>query len=248
MYFSPGKKISPRACIFQNWRRVAAVSLLALSVTGCNTSGKRDVAGWLVTDAAQRHPVIVDRKEVVLDIAVPRGSYGLTHNQKTDLRAFAQQYRGSDDGGVLVVRTPSGGPNEISSMRAMDDVRKVVRAAGITRGNAVYETYYGGGAPDAPIRVSFMRHVAVGPECGDWSDNLARDPKNQPYRNMGCATQRNLAVAVSNPRDLIEPRGYSPRSSERRDRIWDKYVTGEKTAAERSEEEKASASDVKGGG
>ncbi|RME98610.1 MAG: pilus assembly protein CpaD, partial [Alphaproteobacteria bacterium] len=215
----------PRAPLF------TAITLAGLLVAGCNSTAKRDVAGWLVADPTQRHPIVVDQKEVVLDIAVPRGSYGLTHNQKADLRAFAQQFRSDDSGGVLVVRAPNGGPNEIAAMRAMDDVRRTIVAAGVPRGQAVYESYYGGGVPDAPIRVSFMRHVAVGPECGDWSDNLARDPKNMPYRNLGCATQKNLAAMVSNPRDLIEPRGYAPRSSERRDVIWDKYIKGETTTA-----------------
>ena len=106
----------------------------------------------------------------------------------------------------------------------------------------------GGGAGSARIRVSYASLAVHGPECGDWSDKLARDPKNIPYRNFGCATQRNLAAMVANPRDLVEPRGMTPRDSARRDVIMGKYVRGDTTIAKKGNEETAKVSDVSGGG
>lgn len=228
--------------------RAIVVSALAITLAACNGHGRSEVAGWLVADPSARHPIIVDRKEVVLDLAVPPGSYGLTHNQKRDLLAFIHRFKQEDSGGILVVRAPSGSRNEIAAMRTMGDVRRVAANAGVSQKDSTFEAYFGGGVANAPIRVSFMRHVATGPECGDWSDNLARDRKNLPYRNFGCATQRNLAAMVANPRDLIEPRGMTPRSSERRDTVWDKYIKGETTIAEKDKQESAEVSDVEGGG
>ncbi len=229
--------------------RIAAAAAVLLALGACNGHGRRgDVAGWVLSDPAENHPIIVDRKEVVLDLSVPPGSYGLTHNQKNDLRAFALRFKAQDSGGVLVVRAPSGGANEIAAMRAMDGVRRVIHGAGITQSDLAFESYSSGGVPAAPIRVSYMHHVAQAPACGDWPTDLARDPQNLPYANLGCATQANLAAMVDNPRDLLEPRGMTPRSSERRDTIWDKYVKGETTIAEKDDEEKSSVSDVDGGG
>ncbi len=34
--------------------------------------------------------------------------------------------------------------------------------------------------------------------------------ENQPYWNLGCANQRNLAAMVDNPADLVQPRGEAP--------------------------------------
>ncbi len=242
------KRIAPRKRAAIPIGRALVACALVLVLTGCNGHGRRDVAGWLVAKPTERHPIVVDRKEVVLDIAVPPGSYGMTHAQKRDLVGFVHRFKEEDSGGILVVRAPSGSKNEIAAMRAMDDVRRVVASSGVSPNDSAFEAYFAGGVADAPIRVSFMRHVATGPECGDWSDNLARDPKNMPYRNMGCATQRNLAAMVANPRDLIEPRGMTPRSSERRDTVWDKYVKGETTISEKDDEEKAQVSEVQGGG
>jgi len=71
-----------------------------------------------------------------------------------------------------------------------------------------------------------------------------RDPQNLPYPNLGCATQRNFAVAVANPQDLIGPRAETPRPGERRDVVWGKYVKGEPTISKRDPSEHANISDI----
>ena len=93
-----------------------------------------------------------------------------------------------------------------------------------------------------------MSYVAIVPECGSWPTNLARDSGNLPHVNLGCAIQRNLAALSANPRDLLEQRGMTPRSSERRDVIWGKYIKGESTFAERAKEENAAVSEVESAG
>lgn len=51
---------------------------------------------------------------------------------------------------------------------------------------------------------------AIPSPCGDFEDNLAYNPNNVHAPNFGCATQNNLARAVVNPRDLVEPRASVP--------------------------------------
>ncbi len=95
----------------------------------------------------------------------------------------------------------------------------------------------GGGKP--PVKISFLRYVAEGPDCGHWSKNLAEDPQNVAYPDYGCSTQHNLAAMIANPRDLIEMRDGTSRSGERRDVVWRKYVGGKSTISEKPSEEKA---------
>jgi pilus assembly protein CpaD len=101
-----------------------------------------------------------------------------------------------------------------------------------------------------PLWISYLQYVAAPPDCPDWSENISRDPQNMPWTNMGCATQRNLAVSVANPEDLIGPRGETPRPGERRDVMWGKYVKGEPTISKRDKAERANASEISpiGGG
>jgi len=222
-------------------------ALLLLGLPGCQTHGSKDVRGWVVTDATQQHPIIVDKREEVLDLAVPRGAYGLASSQRARTKHFLREYR-QQGNGVLLIRAPSGSPNEVAAMRVLEDVRRVMRQEGVAHKASNVEPYFADGDPRAPIRVSYLRHVALPPECGSWPTNLAADPKSLPYPNLGCATQHNLAAMVANPNDLLEPRGMTPRSSERRDTIWNKYVKGEATVAEKAEEESGAVSEVKGGG
>ena len=226
---------------------LALGSLLLLGLPGCQLHGGNDARGWVIADAEQQHPILVDKREEVLDLAVPRGALGLASSQRARTRHFLRAYRKNGDG-TLLIRAPSGSPNEIAAMRVVDDVRRVMRQEGVGRGIGHVEPYFADGDPTAPVRISYLSSVAVPPECGEWPHSLAADPGNLPYRNMGCASQRNLAAMVDNPNDLLEPRGMTPRSSERRDTVWDKYVKGETTVSEKAKEESGAVSEVEGGG
>lgn len=244
----PSKRnAGPRARMSAVIPRLAAALAMSALLAACTVQSEKSVKGWLVADPTARHPILVGSTPVTLDLAVPRGSYGLTRNQTYELRSFLRRYREKNEG-PLIVGAPSGGANEIAVMHAMGQLRREFTSLGISRNEVRFDAYSGGGAGSAPIKVSYNSFAAQAPECGDWSDNLARDPKNIPYRNFGCATQRNLAAMVANPRDLVEPRGMTPRDSQRRDVLMGKYVKGDTTIAKKAKEEKVKASEVSGGG
>lgn len=219
--------------------RFAAMSVVALSVTACKLGDEpgAHVAGWTAVDARQRHPIIVSEQPANLSVRVARGSMGLTPQQRAQVADFINRYSARDAGnGRIMVAVPSGSANEVAAMHAVSDLRQIVRDFGISDANLSIQPYRAGG--DAPLRIGYARFVAEAPECGDWSTNLAEDPRNVPYPNFGCATQRNLAVQVSNPADLLGPRTMQPSSTERRDVVWDKFVRGDSTVAKKDAEEK----------
>jgi pilus assembly protein CpaD len=218
------------------------VFFIGTSLGGCLQS-PRFQAPFTLANPNERYPIAVKQGETTLDLAVYSGSSGLNPSQRAQLYDFLADYK-QQSADRLLIRVPSGGPNETTAMRAYDDVRAAMRHAGIKASAVAVQPYRFGGDPAAPIRVSFLHVIAVPPDCPDWSENIARDPQNMPFINMGCATQRNLAVAVANPRDLIEPRGETPRSSERRDVVWSKYVNGQPTISKRAPSEHANASDI----
>ena len=206
-----------------------AVLLVATSVGGCWRS-PRFQAPFTLANPNERHPIAVRQGEVTLDLAVSPGSSGLNQSQKDKLANYLQDYK-SQSSDRLLIRAPSGGPNERAAMRAYDQVRMAMRSAGINPRTVALETYFGNGDPSAPLRLSYLQFVAEGPDCPDWSENIGRDPQNMPYPNMGCATQRNFAAMVANPEDLLHPRGETPRPGERRDNVWSKYVKGDPTGS-----------------
>lgn len=228
--------------------RLLAVSVVAVALIGCgNKHRKAEIRAWAHADVSERHPIVVDRREVDVALPIPRGAQGLSRPQADEVRAFVRQFKSASDG-RLRIRAPRGTPNEVAAMRALAHVRALIRKEDVPPQATSFTTYHGHGDPEAPIRLSFLHYVAEGPECGEWPRDLTKTWQNMPFHNFGCATQRNLAAMTANPRDLLQPRGMTPRSSERRDVTWDKYVKGETTAAEKSEEEKAKVSDVSGGG
>jgi pilus assembly protein CpaD len=226
-------------------RNVMIACAITLSLAGCKTDDNRgQVAGWALVDPAQRHPIIVSQQPQTMSLRVPRGSSGLAPQQRAELLAFADRSRASDAGNSrLVIAAPSGSSNEVAAMHSVGEIRTLLSERGFDESSIAVEAYaQDGGSHEPPIKISYLRYVAEGPECGQWPENLAYNPTNLPHPNMGCATQRNLAAMVANPADLLGPRTSGQRSSERRDVAFDAYVKGEQTAAKKSQDEKVSTS------
>ena len=224
------------------------VLLVGASFGGCMRS-PRFQAPFTLANPNERHPIVVKQGEATLDLAVLRGSSGLTRSQRAELYAFLREYK-SGRAERLLIKAPSGGANETAAMRAYDDVRYAMQRAGISPRDVLLEPYFAKWDPGAPLRLSYLQYIAEPPDCPDWSENLARDPQNMPSPNMGCATQRNFAAMVANPEDLLYPRGETPRPGERRDTVWSKYVKGDTTISKRDPSEHANASEISqiGGG
>ena len=222
-------------------RNLLIACALTLVLPGCKTDDNRgQVAGWALVDPAQRHPIIVSQQPQTMNLRVPRGSSGLAPQQRAELLGFADRSRASDAGNSrLIIAAPSGSNNEVAAMHSVDEIRSLLSERGFPETSILVEAYsQEGGGAEPPIKISYMRYVAEGPECGQWPENLAYSPNNLPHPNLGCANQRNLAAMVANPADLLGPRTQTPRSSERRDAVFDKYVKGESSITAKQDDEK----------
>jgi pilus assembly protein CpaD len=197
-----------------------------------------NVASWAMIDARQRHPIVVTDQPANLSLRVAAGARGLTPAQRAQAIHFFRTYGSGGNASRLAIGVPRGGTNEIAATRALADLRSIVREAGIDEANVTVGPYGAGRDSSAPIKITYARFVAEAPECGHWPDNLAHDPKNLPYANFGCASQRNLAVQIANPADLLGPRSMTPASAERRDTVYERYVKGQPTGAQKSGDER----------
>jgi len=224
--------------------KIAIASILTgFALSGCanGLDPGGHVAGWAMISPEQRHPILVSEEPATHAVRVSSGSNGLTPHQRAGLAEFIGRYRATDSGNSrLSIAVPSGSPNEISALRAVADVREIARDFGIDESRISIGPYSSSHTRDGALRVSYTRYVAEAPECGDWSTNLGDDARNLPYPNLGCATQRNFAMQVANPADLLGPRTMTPATAERRDARWEKFNKGETTIAKRSQDERAS--------
>lgn len=221
--------------------KVVSVSALALVATACRPGEDpgAHVAGWAMVEPTQRHPIIVSQQPSNLTVRIARGSHGLNPHQRAHVVDFLNKYRGGDAGNSkLTINVPFGSPNEVSALHAVADLRELLRDYGLDDTRVSIKPYHAEGESQPPIRVSYSKYVAEGPQCGQWPTNLSDDPTNLPYPNFGCATQRNFAAQVANPADLVGPRTMTPAVSERRDVAWERFVKGESTIAKKESDEK----------
>ena len=195
----------------------------------------------------ERHPIEISKRSVQIALPISSESSGLSTNQRQRLRNYLTGYLAQGNG-PLLVQAPIGSSNEDVTIQAIQTFRDIASETGVPKSNVNWQPYHSSSGSGAPIKLAYRAYKAHPPECGIWPDDMARDDENRPYAEFGCATQQNLAVAIENPRDLVHPRGQTPRSSERRSVTWDKYVKGESVISEQSPNEAGAISDIASGG
>ncbi|OIQ97905.1 pilus biogenesis CpaD protein (pilus_cpaD) [mine drainage metagenome] len=67
---------------------------------------------------------------------------------------------------------------------------------------------------------------AVAPTCGTYSRGMTPDFDNTPNSDWGCSIQRDRALMVQDPADLVRARTASGRDANRADDVLDKYGRG----------------------
>lgn len=154
---------------------------------------------------------------------------GLSANQTRALTDMVNRFA-AEGAPVLRVEAPSG--NDPVAVEAAWRVKAALEAAGVPAHQVELVSYV---APDprAPVLVGFDTLRTVVPTCGTSWTNLARTGANAGQANFGCAVNANLAAQIADPRDIVSPRAMMPGSAARRSLVFDKFQSGEQTAATR---------------
>ncbi|HWB45263.1 MAG TPA: CpaD family pilus assembly protein [Hyphomicrobiaceae bacterium] len=211
---------------------LSLVALAALALTACDESRRLDNEMAVgLNNAEQRHPIRFTSRSESLDVEVPPGVEGLSRNQHVDVYRFLERFR-REARGRLTITAPTNVRDRASLAHSLQDIQRHVVDAGIDY-HLVRVGKIGPQVDGAPaIRLAYHRPVAIGPRCGDWSEDLGRYEERVSYPNWGCATQRNLAVMIDNARDMQEPQAEDPRPGERRSVVWSSYVSGGQAKAD----------------
>ncbi|GLK66609.1 CpaD family pilus assembly protein [Hansschlegelia plantiphila] len=213
----------------------ALVAGAGLALGGCH--GDRIVADSYPQTYEQRHPIVLAQGAARLDLPVGAGRGGLTDRQKSDIRAFAADWR-KNGRGPIGVMMPSGGVSAGAANYAAPAIRTTLAAAGVPSSAILTQRYQAGGSDGvAPVKLGFVKLKAEVPHpCGLWPDDLGHGggdyygaTQNRDYWNFGCATQANLAAQVADPEDLARPRTETPVYAARRGVVIEKYRAGEDT-------------------
>jgi pilus assembly protein CpaD len=223
-------------------RRVSAAApaaiWLALFLGACQHAEPDLYTGTVAADYRDRHPIrLVDGRQSV-QILIGSGRPGLTATQRAEVASLGSDWR-HEGTGYVMIETPAGAVNSRAAKATLHEIKSLLNFAGVPPQAVIARSYQQAYREDlGPIHVTYTKIQAVAGPCNRWPDNMGPgllgaeqypllESQNVPYWEHGCATQRNLAAAVANPEDLVQPRPEDPALASRRQMALDKYRQGQ---------------------
>jgi pilus assembly protein CpaD len=210
--------------------RAALVLGCVLFVCGCTTD--QQVAGVpdAPVDYRMRHPITLKESEHTLELFVGSNRGELNPTQRAQILAFGLRWKHEATGGIVIAR-PVGSSNERAAADSMREIISILNSSGMPPQSIGVRTYPAGGPALATIRISYPKVTAQAGPCGVWPEDIGpsatRDYfENQPWWNLGCANQRNLAAMVDDPADLVQPRAETAAYTMRRTTVFERYRVG----------------------
>jgi pilus assembly protein CpaD len=218
---------------FRVSKLAAAGLLLALLAACAGPATGPETAATSGTDSQQwEDRVYVQSRPDEVLLALHAEGLSVAQNQALD--GLLGRWMAAE-GREIMVSAPTGGASgEIAGRMAVAARQRLV-AMGAPPAKVRVVGYDASGAPDALLKVGFLRYTAQIPQCGGW-ENITGTRTNKAYENFGCAVTANIAAQVANPEDLLGPRPETPIDSGRRATVLDKYRKGEVTASAKDEQ------------
>ncbi len=232
-------------------RAVLPAALGVALLLGACAKGDMSTSG-IPVDTRERHPIVLRDAPRSLDVFVGRAGGGLDPRQADDVARFGADYRRSGKGG-LVAEVPTGAGRDLATHDTLDGIRRSLSRAGVQPGQLSVRTYRIADPELAsPIRLTYASLQAGLPHsCGQWPTDLGAssyktDAANEPYWNLGCATQANFAAQVADPLDLVRARGEGRLDTQKRMEAIKKLREG-KDPSTQYRQEQTKVSDAVGG-
>lgn len=189
---------------------LTGLCLAGTALSGCNSASVTDEFHPRLTDPARRHPILMLAETATLDLSSHSTDKGSEARAYVETTRFVRNYR-YEGRGPLQIAVPRNSGGHVA--RRVQNVRLVAYRNGVPSERIRVVSKPGG---HGTVTLSYDRIAAVGPTCGDWSEDVTRNKQNLPYANFGCATQRNLAAMAANPMDLMYPAAETPRAGDTR--------------------------------
>lgn len=205
-------------------------SLLSLLLAAC------DPANLSEQDDHISHPLTAEKR---LAIAVFDGPELSAFDQARAKRLAAEAQRRSAGSVEIMIHAKSG--EEEAAKILAHHLLALFQHEGI---NDVQASVQVGESGDGSATVQVPLWEATVPTCGTFDRGLNPDHDNAPHSNWGCSVQRNAALMLQNPADLVRARESSGRDANRAADVLDKYARGEATGSAKEAKSTGSTSDV----
>lgn len=226
------------AGIGKNILRVASVAAVLLA--GSCAAPSND--GTVFADGLRNHPITVAPHYNSIQVAFSDAYAGLTPEDGTQLASFVEDYLARGDGAISI--SAPRGPN---SSAALSYFGEHLARMGVPRNRILVGTH-DAGSGGGRVEIGYIVYSARTDPCGNWTTDAADTANNLPMPDFGCSVQHNIAAMVSDPRDLVAPRGMDAADATRRETVVDTYEKAQSTASQKSSSQSADLSGVGGSG
>lgn len=189
--------------------KIALLVCATTAVAGCGSKLTDDPNRH---DPRLQHPIQVAREQVSVTINLPAEGVALSPEDARRMHVFIRDFAERGRSAITVESQMAG------------QARQVLEAQGLRATEIVLMPDTTLTAPSAMM--TFTANVAQVPTCGNWSENYAFNPTNNPTPDFGCSTRRNLGLTVADPGDLIDAQPVSGRGAARQDTVLDSYNAG----------------------
>ncbi|MGD9637495.1 MAG: CpaD family pilus assembly lipoprotein [Alphaproteobacteria bacterium] len=183
-----------------------------------------------IYDYRTEHPITVEPNEVTLKIDINENGE-ISEQSVAKIETNIKDYLTKGDGNIEVFTTFVSGESDSAAYLKAAKLAEVLEEQGITSEKIILNLLPVESQSLEKTKYSYIKFIIYNaklPDCGRWE---SYNP-NLQHPNFGCATQHNIGLMVSNPKDLIEQRPSSPRSAVRGETIIRKYEAGEETNSE----------------
>ena len=197
---------------------------LAAILGACNAP---DLASY---DPHAKFGADVVQKTAVLFLD-PAANGAVQNEDRPRLSEFAKDFRDRNAGpiGIAIGATSTSDP---AAVAFAGHIRDAFAAQGIPASavNVTLHPEWNSGAAHRAT-VMFPIYVAEVPDCGMTNEYMEINFYNQNWGNLGCATERNVALMAVNPLDLEQMQPPSGRWGQRGYDVVIKYASGQVIAS-----------------
>ena len=169
------------------------------------------------------------------ELALAPHGYGLSDAQRSALVEFARRWREAGTE-TVVVQSPAASGCGCDPRATARAAAAALQGLGVPPALLRLSDYDAGGRPDAPVIARYTRFVATADDCSNRWSNLVSTYDNAVTAHFACATTRNMAAMVADPRDFLRPSPDTPADNGRRAVVLDKYRQGQITASAKDDQ------------
>ena len=209
---------------------------LVLLAAACTTPIGIGESRVYPSDPRVQYPISVERSVATLGLPGAADGVALSATEIARLDGFVGNYIAGGHGHLVITVPATGQQQTLTKAKRIVDH---TLGRGLRSGEVSLRVATAESSDRGQIVLSYDTFVVRVPECGDWSKESSHDATNSVHSNFGCAMQRNVALMIANPADLVAPRMAGLRDATRSNQVIQLYRAGEVTIAERAAVEEA---------